>query len=165
MSNSIVVLCGKANSGKSTLLQTLFESGDIIHKGKLLKKKIKGKIVYVVGDTSSQEQTEFCKVEKVKDDIEGRLKLCEEDAAGNDFILLLPFTIKRQNNKNEKPNTKCIIKPIEWLKEKYEVKVIYLRKLDYADIMMRDIFDDEIQSVWDERERHKKELVEIIKGI
>jgi GTPase SAR1 family protein len=162
MSNTIIVICGKGNSGKSTLIRTFFKREELIPKGEIIKKVMKGRLVFAVGDTSPQEQNDFCKVEDVKSDIRDRLNICEEKAKGKDYVLLLPFTISRKNGKNDRPNTDCIKKPIEWLKTKFSVYIIYLRKMDYADIMMRDFADNEIQSVTDEESEQAKELKRIM---
>lgn len=165
MNNTIIIICGKANSGKSTLIQTFFKRTEVIPKEELVKRVINGKQIYAVGDTSPQEQNDFCKVLEVKKDIQRRLDLCDKEACGKDYILLLPFTIARKNGRNDMPNTNCIQKPIEWLKENYKIKVVYLRKMDYADIMMRDLADQEIQSVENEDSRHTKELKKVISDL
>jgi hypothetical protein len=164
MSKKVILICGKANSGKSKTIQTFFGRNEVISKWELVSKTFNGRLVFAVGDTSPQEQNDFCQVAAVKSDIKERLRLCEEKAGGKDFTLILPFTISRKAGRNDEPNTKCIEKPIEWLKETYEVKVIYLRKMDYADVLMRDLSNEEIQSVQDEELRQAGELKRIVVG-
>jgi len=163
--SKVVVICGKANSGKSTLIRTFFGRKGVIAKGKIVRKVVRGRQIFAVGDTSPQEQNEFCKVSEVRKDIQKRLDLCDEQSGGKDYILILPFTIARKNGRNDMPNTDCIQKPIEWLRNSYKVKVVYLRKMDYADIMMRSLADQEIQSVEGEKSRQTKELREIISAL
>lgn len=162
MSSKVIIICGKANSGKSTLIRTFFGKEDVIAKGEIVRKVVHGRQVFAVGDTSPQEQNDFCKVAEVKKDIQKRLSLCDEKSGGKDYILILPFTIARKNRKNDMPNTDCIQKPIEWLRNSYKVRVVYLRKMDYADIMMRGLADQEIQSIEGEESNQTKELTRII---
>lgn len=126
--NSIVILCGGVRSGKTTTMQNFFGDGSI---DGFVSRKLDGKIVCAVGDSSIQERLvkkDFCKVDKVQEDIKSQVKTCDRETKGEPYILIMPFTMRTLNNERDSLNENCIIKPIKYLKKSFKVFVIYMRK-------------------------------------
>jgi len=161
---TVVLLCGVANSGKTKTLKAFFDVSNIkrLRPLQLLERNLNGKKVYNIGSTSPQEDAnDFCNVEKIINRIRKRLKECEQVSQGQDYVLIIPFTMER---KDGKVNDRCIVKPIEWLKsEGFNVFSLYLRKektdlLHLKDTLMKRISATTIESKKDEYDRQAKEL-------
>ena len=158
MTKKIVLLCGERDSGKTKTLRELFNLRSYQRIGRIT---INNKIICVVGLGSPQEKEEFCHVKDVKDNIKKRIKYCERQF-GNDFVLVIPFSIYKK--RDGRTNENCIIKPIEWLKSLYSVHIIYLRIVNYADLIMEKITTNEIRSRRDYI-RQAEELKQFIKKL
>lgn len=165
---TVILLCGSQRAGKTGTLKTFF---GVIHIRRLkpmqlLERILDGKIVYATGLTSPQElANDFCNVEEVKKRIDKRLKKCDKEALGKDYILAIPFTMFVEDGKI---NEKCILEPIEWLKS-LDIRVVsvYLRKTETdllvsKDALMKKISATIIESKKDEENRQAKELEGII---
>jgi hypothetical protein len=126
--NTIVILCGGTNSGKSATLKGFFKINYSPRRETYIERKFDGKLVCAVSFGSPQEQEDFCEVEDVNKNIENRIAISEGRVKGEQFVLLIPFTMIGNREKGEKINTDCILKPIEKLKKSFKVYVIYLRK-------------------------------------
>jgi hypothetical protein len=140
----IIPLCGVEDSGKTNTIKSLFGfEGDRWARNRLLKKKVDGKIVYAVGANSPQELSKGrsnIDLSDIKARIEEVLKICEEEANGKDYVLILPFTIYWARNRN-KFNESSITEPIAWLKKKgYEVTPVYLQRENYRRNELLDSF-------------------------
>ena len=137
--NKIVILCGSNNSGKSTTLRGFFRIKDIdASPSSYVERKLDGRIVCAVSFSSPQERSAFCNVEQVQDDINERIQTCNEKSKGKPYILLIPFTMSGSRTKKKKLNRECIISPIEELKKKFKVYVIYLRKKNAVNVAEKD---------------------------
>ena len=77
--NSIVILCGGNNSGKTTTLEHFFESGEKedVRQMPLYSRVLNGKLIYAVSPNSPQELKDLCEVKEVIDNIEKRIRKCE----------------------------------------------------------------------------------------
>lgn len=156
MVRTVVALCGEQNSGKSHTLRRLFRLRGLPATGSI---RIGKRIVCVRGVSSPQEQEEFCQYRDVQDNIKERTDYCDGEF-GKSYTLVIPFTIQK---KGRKTNERCIVKPIKWLKKRgFRVFIIYLRKLNYADIMMGKITKNEIKSDENYR-RQARELKRFIR--
>ena len=167
---TIGLLCGARNSGKTNTLKAFFGVSDIkrLKPMQLLERILNGKRVYAVGLTSPQElANDFCNTEKVKTRIRKRLKKCDRASQGQDYILIIPFTMFVEG---ERINERCIIEPIEWLSsEGFEVFSVYLRKkeanLHLKDALMKKIGASVIESRKDDYDRQAKELESLIRKL
>lgn len=168
---TVILLCGSHNVGKTKTLKTFFGVHHIskLKSMQLLDRVLDGKNVYASSLSSPQELAkDFCNVEKVKNQIDKRLKKCDKKSLGEDYILIIPFTM---SVKDGKINDNCILEPIDWLKS-MNIKVfpVYLRKtkadlLDSKDDLMKKISATIIESRKDEEYRQAKELENIIKKL
>jgi hypothetical protein len=167
---TVVLLCGDRNSGKTNTLKTFFGVSGIkrLRPMQLLKTTVNGKRVYAVGLTSPQELAkDFCKVEKVDKRINKRLGKCELDSQGQDYVLIIPFTLFV---KNGNVNERCIIEPIESLRSKgYNVVPVYLKKatstfLHLFDALMNKIRATTIESSKD-YDGQAEELKKLIRDL
>ncbi len=158
MTNIVIAIVGKPRSGNTTLIKEFFKPLPVRFRH-LTKKVVNGKLVYAYGASSSTERVDYQSLEAVKNDIEQRLSACKKDAKDKKFVLLLPLTLRRGYEV-------LVTSSIQWLKRQgYRVVVVYLRKMDFADLAMIEVSDKEIQSAWGDHKRHTKELTDIIKGL
>jgi len=156
MKKKIIILCGVANSGKTTTLRELVKT-KTEHTGTI---KMGARTICVKGFSSPQEREDFCKVKKVKENIQKRLDYCKRKFK-NAFVLVMPFTIQKRKGRINKD---CIVKPIKWLKSRgYSVHIIYLRKVTDADLMMKKITSEEIGSRENSSSKQARELKDFIK--
>jgi GTPase SAR1 family protein len=127
--NAIVVLCGGNSCGKTTTIRKFFkEKSSFTESGKeFFEMTIEGKRVYAVGSGSPQERNDFCKVQRVNADIQARIDECNMRAAGQSFILIIPFTMS-VSEVDRKLNEDCILEPIKELRKTFNVFLIYLQK-------------------------------------
>jgi hypothetical protein len=113
---AIVFLCGGNETGKTTTLKNLFkdEKCSKYEHWSFFHKKLGDIRIYVVGTDSPQEnrKIEFCDIEKVKDNIKKRIEICDRNANGQSYILIVPISIN-QNEKREELNRRCVLEPIE----------------------------------------------------
>jgi energy-coupling factor transporter ATP-binding protein EcfA2 len=146
--NNIVILCGANSCGKSTTLKGFFGIAETADAPEYNERKLDGKIVCSVsfGVTfgSPQEQSPFCNVERVQENINSRIRECDKKATSKPYFLIIPFTMSGSRKKKKKVNADCILKPIEELRKKHHVFVVYLRKtnthhLKEKDALMKDI--------------------------
>jgi hypothetical protein len=133
----LIVLCGVENSGKTNTLKKFFRfEGKRWSKNKLTSRPIYGKIVYSVGANSPQELNKKYKedtptfVKKIKERISEVTEKCEKESSGEDYVLIIPFTIYKHSRK-EKLYEESIQEPIDWIKDKYNVETVYLQKVGY----------------------------------
>lgn len=165
MVKTILPLCGLGSSGKTRTLKKFFgiPFTQRLRPMKLLKRIVNGKTIYAVSLSSPQEQTRFQSVKQIIEDIKKRIKKCEDDANGQDYILIIPFTIRRIGRRL---NENQIKDPIEWLKgQNYRVYPIYLRKMSDVDLLMDEISEKEIKSVKDGEPNQARNLEELIKTL
>ena len=107
-------------------------------------------------------------IERIIARIRKRLKECEQVSQGQDYVLIIPFTMETEDGK---VNDGCIVKPIEWLKsEGFNVFSLYLRKektdlLHLKDTLMKRISATTIESKKDEYDRQAKELESFIRKL
>jgi len=127
--NSIVILCGGTNCGKTATLRGFFRIDYSPRRRTYIQRVLKGKVVGAVSFGSPQEQEEYCNVKDVNKNIKERIEICGNYTSGKPYILLIPFTMRGSSKRGEKINTECILKPIETLKRKFKVFIIYLRKV------------------------------------
>jgi hypothetical protein len=144
--NKIVIICGANSCGKSSTLKGFFgisigsKSPDYY-----IERKLDGKIVCAVSFSSSQEKVhDFCNVTKVQEDIKRRVIECEERATSKPYNLIIPFTISGSPKRKKKVNKDCVLKPIDDLKKRFNVFVVYLRKTNThnraeKDALMKDV--------------------------
>jgi ABC-type sugar transport system ATPase subunit len=160
--NKIVILCGSNNSGKTTTLRRFFRIKDIdASPSSYVERKFNSRIVCAVSFSSPQERSVFCNVEQVQDDINERIQTCDEKSKGEPYILLIPFTMSGSRTKKEKLNQECIISPIEELKKRFKVYVLYLRKtntmnLAEKDALMKKIAIAEIETAKTDYDKSKE---------
>ena len=127
--NSIVILCGGVNSGKTTTMKGFFGvSKNSYSSWSFIKRKLDGKIICAVSFSSPQEKEGFCEVNDVKENIKERITECNEETKGEPYILIIPFTMRTRNKDRKKLNENCILKPIQHLRKRFNVFVIYLKK-------------------------------------
>lgn len=134
--NSIVLLCGGNSSGKSTTFLSFFD-GCLVSKIRCMnfyKRIFHGKIVYGAGSDAPQELQQastktFCDVDWIKENVEKRIQLCDNDCKGASYILIIPWGMY-ENKSRTKLNEKCFLEPKRWLEEEKGFKVFpfYLRK-------------------------------------
>ncbi|MBE3139572.1 MAG: hypothetical protein IMZ53_03210 [Thermoplasmata archaeon] len=134
--NSIVLLCGGNDAGKTTTLRKFFAGCPVQRRERMnfYTRKLGNRIVYGVGDDSPQEFQQLktktlCDVDWVKENIKKRIRLCGVEAKGQSFILIIPYGMYENLDRTEL-NEDCFLQPIEWLKTEIGFKVfpIYLRK-------------------------------------
>jgi hypothetical protein len=155
--------------GKTKTLKAFFGVSEIgrLKPLQLLERTLNGKKVYATSLSSPQElANDFCNVEKVIGRMKERLQKCDERAQGQDYILIIPFTMSVED---KKINERCILEPIEWLKSiGIRVFPIYLRKtetdlLSLKDALMKKIAAATIESKKDDYDRQAKELEGLIR--
>ena len=101
-------------------------------------------------------------MEDVKDNVNRRIERVEEETNVEDYILIIPFTVRRSKGK---PNEDCITKPIEWLRDRgFRVLVVYLKKMRWIDLFMKKIMSNEIESTED-YDKQAEDLEKLIKAI
>jgi len=122
--DSIVILIGIRNSGKSNTVANFFGWGSTRHsKGvKTIQNSIgKEKVVAMWKNSSPQEKAEFDTVEKIKEEIYKRIKKCQYIGAD---IMLINFSIIL--NSQIQVVEDIITEPIKELQTKYSVHTIFL---------------------------------------
>ncbi|MCW4024533.1 MAG: hypothetical protein NWF01_05810 [Candidatus Bathyarchaeota archaeon] len=168
---TIVLLCGTNEAGKTKTLKAFFglPLTGRLKPFQLLERTLKGRKIFAVSLGSPQELEGFCEATDVKNNIQRRIQICEEKAAGTDYVLIIPFGVYQKSKTEDKLNKSCFLNPIKWLKSNgFEVIAVYLRKrtarlIDAKDKLIRSVaIDEEIES---SKEYHKqaKELEDIIK--
>jgi hypothetical protein len=123
--------------------QVLYASADSIARAprspdSYVERKLDGKRICAVSFGSPQEQEPFCKVEHVNGNIKDRILECEKNTNGEPYVLIIPFTMSVSGADRTKLNKDCILKPIEELKKKFKVFVIYLRKINARNLAEKD---------------------------
>jgi ADP-heptose:LPS heptosyltransferase len=137
--NTIVILCGGNSCGKTTTLKGFFGISKNAQSPEYhVERKINGKTVCAVSFGSPQEQSKFCNVKQVQENIDNRTQTCDKESKVKPYILLIPFTMSGSRKERKKLNEDCIIKPIEKLKEKFKVFVVYLRKTNARNLAEKD---------------------------
>lgn len=127
--NNIVILCGANNSGKTSTLKGFFRIDQNTDSPEYyVERKLDGRTVCAVSFGSPQEQSKFCNVLQVQENINSRIRECDEKATNKPYFLIIPFTMSSSRKRKKKLNEDCICKPIEELKKRFNVFVIYLRK-------------------------------------
>lgn len=162
---SIVLLCGVRGAGKTNTLKKFFgvKPNVRLSRRQLLERDLEGKKIYAVSLGSPQEQSPFCNVEKVKDNIQKRIDICETASHGQEYVLLIPYGVYR-NKQTGELNEKCVFEPIEWLKSQgFRILVIYLNKMRPVDLLMKTISSKEIESTEDYA-RQSTDLENLIKN-
>ena len=144
--NSIVLLCGGDNAGKTTTLRKFFE-GYLVYRRERMNfyTRILGdRIVYGVGDDSPQEKQQLktktlCDVDCVKEDIKKRIRLCDVEAKGQSYILIIPYGMY-ENLDRKQLNEECFLQPICWLRTEtgFNVFPFYLRKTNATHLAKKD---------------------------
>jgi len=169
--NSIVILCGGDSSGKTATLKGFFGVNKRNRSpSSFIDRKLDGKRICAVSFDSPQEHEDFCKVNDVQKNINGRIRECNEETKGDPYILIVPFTMSTSEADRKKLNKNCILKPIEELKKSFIVFVIYLKKknaklLAEKDALMKGITSVVIETTKDdydkstELEKYLKERV------
>lgn len=163
---TVIILCGVAGSGKTKTLKSFFglDPDERLGRFRLLEKTLDGEKIYAFSLSSPQEQEDFCEVEDVKANIAERIQKCENASLGNDYTLIIPFTISRKRV-TEEYNEECIIEPINWLTNRgFHVYTIYLRKLRPVDIIMKRITSNELESI-EKYDRQARELEGFLKTL
>lgn len=112
-----------------------------------IERKLDGKIICAVSFSSPQEQEPFCEVELINDNIKKRIIECENNTNGEPYVLIIPFTMSGSRKKRKKINEDCILKPIERLKERFKVFVIYLRKTNARNLKEKDALMRKVASI------------------
>lgn len=165
---TIVLLCGADRSGKTNTLKRFFGVSGRLNPNQLLERVLDGKKVYAFNLGSPQELAGvFCELDKVKPRIEKRIQKCEQASLGQDYFLIIPFTL---SVKEGKINERCILEPIESLKARdFKVVPIYLKKektayLELKDALMNRITKHVIKSDED-YDRQARELETLIKNV
>ena len=148
--NNIVVLCGANSCGKTTTLKGFFGIAKTVDSPEYyVEKKLDGKTVCAVSFSSPQEQSPFCKVEIVQENIKSRISVCEKKAKSKPYFLIIPFTMSGSVKEKKKINKNCILKPIEELRKSYRVFVIYLRKTNAHHLKEKDALVEKIALIKD----------------
>jgi len=134
-----------------------------------IERKLDGRRICAVSFSSPQEQEPFCEVRLVNDNIKNRIIECEKNTNGEPYILIIPFTMSGSRKKRKKINEDCILKPIEKLREKFKVFVIYLRKtnarnLEDKDALMKRIALKMVETTKDDYDK-SAELEKYLKGV
>jgi ABC-type cobalamin/Fe3+-siderophores transport system ATPase subunit len=142
--NSIVILCGGNSCGKTTTLKGFFKVKGAQSPESYIERKLDGKRICAVSFGSPQEQEPFCKVELVNGNIKNRILECENNTDGEPYILIIPFTMSVSNADRTKLNKDCIVEPIDELKKKLKVFVIYLRKANAQNLSKKDALMEQI---------------------
>lgn len=146
--NKIVILCGSNDCGKTTSLRGFFRiKNNAPSPDSYVERKINGIIVCAVNFNSPQEQSVFCNVKQVQENINERIQICNEESKRKPYILLIPFTMSGSRTKKKKLNEKCIINPIKELEKKFKVYVIYLRKTNAKNLTEKDALMKRVTSV------------------
>ena len=68
--NSIIILCGGTNCGKTATLKGFFEIDYSPRRRTCIQRRFNGKVVCAVSFGSPQEQEDFCEVKDVNKNIE-----------------------------------------------------------------------------------------------
>jgi hypothetical protein len=137
--NSIVILCGGNNCGKTATMKGFFGIEESTPSPNYyVERKFEGKTVCAVSFASPQEKSPFCNVGKVQENIQRRIDQCNEKASSKPYILIIPFTMSGSRTEKKKINKECIVKPINWLKKNFNVFVIYLRKTNIRNLKEKD---------------------------
>lgn len=148
--NAIVILCGSNNSGKTSTIKGFFGGKYSLTESRahFYERILDGKKVFAVNAGSPQEIVkEFCRVKLVNKNIEKRISECNEKAESQSYIVVIPFTMSGSRKKREKINKDCILKPIEKMKEKFKVFVIYLRKANAQNLAEKDVLMAKVASI------------------
>jgi hypothetical protein len=168
----IVVLCGVENSGKTNTMKSFFSfKGVRWSRNRLFQRIIDGKTFYAVGANSPQELNRKYKeetdkfVELIKARIEEALRICEKEAIGKEYVLILPFTIYR-HKKGKAICEESIREPIEYFRGSFKVKPIYLQRKDctFPDEFMLSIIDSKKDIISSDMnyERQARELEKLV---
>lgn len=144
--NTIVLLCGGNSAGKTTTLKNFFAGCSVQKRGRMnfYTRILHKRTFYGVGDDSPQENQQLntktlCDLDWVKGDIEKRIKLCEAEAKGQSYILIIPYGMY-ENFARTELNEECFLQPIDWLKKEmgFNVFPIYLRKMNAFHLAQKD---------------------------
>ncbi|WXG43011.1 MAG: hypothetical protein WED04_02930 [Promethearchaeati archaeon SRVP18_Atabeyarchaeia-1] len=103
-----------------------------------VERKFKGKIVCAVNFGSPQEQSPFCDVDKVQENIQRRIDECNREATSKPYILIIPFTMFGNRRQGKKINKACILNPIDELEKHFKVFIIYFRKTNTHNLAEKD---------------------------
>lgn len=145
----VVLLIGRANSGKTNTLKKFFGADRRLKPYEYIEIGDK-ETICAVGLGSPQElRPPFCNYGPVIANINKRLniakKAVKERHAKNDFIFIIPFGLYM---KKGKPNEDCILKPIKQLKDDgYEVLPIYLQMPFKKSLSKNPVFDNFMKGV------------------
>ncbi|UCC33638.1 MAG: hypothetical protein JSW53_01130 [Candidatus Bathyarchaeota archaeon] len=166
---TIVILCGVNESGKSKTLKKFFGVSHLprLRPMQLLERTLNGMKVYAVSLNSPQELRNFCDEEGVIDSIRKRITKCRQSSKGQQYTLTIPFGV--YGAVKGKLNEDCILKPIEWLLDhaRARVHVIYLQKrsargLGLVEAFMKQLTQNVIESTED-YDRQSEELEDFIR--
>jgi hypothetical protein len=172
--NSIVLLCGGNDSGKTTTCRKFFD-GCIANRRENMEfyvKQLRGKLIYGVGADSPQENSqlrtkEFCDVDDVKRDIDKRIRICDAESREQSYILIMPYGMYEDDSRT-RLNENCFLEPKRWLEEvrMFRVLPIYLRKTNAThwaqkDELARRICNREIETNKENYDK-SREVEEII---
>lgn len=168
--HSIVILCGGNRCGKTTTLKGFFKIKSAKSPESYVERKLDGKRICAVSFCSPQEQEPFCKVELVNGNIKNRILECENNTNSEPYILIVPFTMSVSKADRTKLNKDCILKPIEELKKKFKVFVIYLRKTNAQNLAQKDALMEQValktiettKDDYDKSEELEKYLREVV---
>lgn len=157
--NSIVILCGGNSCGKTTTMRSFFKIKDgTPSPDSYVERKFEGKIICAVSFGSPQEQSPFCNVDRVQENIQRRIDECNEKATSKPYILIIPFTMSGSRTQKKKINKECILNPISELARNFKVYIIYLRKMNAhhlteKDDLMKDRAIDTIMTTKDDYDK------------
>ena len=136
MACKVLILCGPANSGKTTTLKTVISRRRFRQLGRNVF-RVDGKIV-CLRTGSPQERSGFCNLEGVRKKIRYLLGLCDRKGGS---LVIIPFTIQFDPHINRR----CIVLPIEELRrDGFEVTIVYLRRADIGGIVEADALMSEL---------------------
>ena len=122
MPEKIIILSGARQSGKSNTLEALQQI--LTYVGQLNFYEYNGKRICIFR-TSPQEMkgVRFCVDADVSNRIDGMIAKCD---SGQCRLLILPFSLR--TNRSRQLNMGCIERPIERLRSRFEVHLVYLRR-------------------------------------
>jgi hypothetical protein len=163
-----VLLCGGNDAGKTTTLRNFFAGCPVQRRERMnfYTRVLCDRIVYGVGDDSPQENQQLktktlCDMACVKEDIKKRIRLCDDEAKGQSYILIIPYGMY-ENLDRTKLNEECFLQPIDWLRKEMGFKVFpfYLRKTNAThsakkDELARKIRLKEIDTTWNDFDKSK----------
>ena len=137
--NTIVIICGGNSCGKTTTLKRFFRIDYQARSPNYYVERIlDSKIICAKSFCSPQEQSKFCNVKQVKENIKERTQACDLESKGEPYILLIPFTMNIDSANRKRINENCIIRPIEELRKEFKVYIMYLRKTNAQNLAEKD---------------------------